>query len=152
MKLTTTLAKIRACSPCSNGYTKLVKHLGGIEAYGADTPINLLTILASNGVQDMLWCLRAVNEDGKRAASMLAIEFAAEALPIFEKRYPDDLRPRQCIQAVRDYLAGKIDVATLRQARSAAAAAAAADAAYAAYARAKAVARQADIIRSILEE
>ena len=157
MKLTTTLAKIRACSPCESGYTKLVKHLGGVKAYGADTPINLLTILTSNGVPDMLWCLRATNEeDGKRIASQLAIEFAAEVLPIFERRYPDDLRPRQAIQAARDYLAGKIDVAALRQARSAAAAAAAAAAyaaaAAAAAARAKAVSRQADIIKSILEE
>ncbi|MDD9866683.1 MAG: hypothetical protein OXS32_10065, partial [Verrucomicrobiales bacterium] len=57
MMITTTLAKIRAASPCESGYRKLVKHLGGVTAYGQDTPINLSTILSSNGLDDALWCL-----------------------------------------------------------------------------------------------
>jgi len=141
MKLTTTLAKIRACSPCTSGWQTLLKHLGKTEADNDE--INLLTILKSNGVQDMLWCLRATNEDSKKIASQLAIEFAEQALPIFEKRYPNDKRPRNAIQGARDYLAGKIDLATLRNLRAYAYAAyaayaAAAYAAYAAYAAADA--------------
>ena len=93
MKLTTTLNKIRACSPCASGWRTLVKHLG--EDFDPDAEINLLTILESNGVADMLWTLRATDQDSKRVASQLAIEFAEQALPIFEKRRPNDERPRK---------------------------------------------------------
>ena len=52
MKLTTTLNKIRACSPCASGWRTLVKHLG--EDFDPNAEINLLTVLESNGVADML--------------------------------------------------------------------------------------------------
>jgi len=129
MKLTTTLARIRTCSPCTSGWKTLNKFLG--EGFDHDTEINLLTILESNGVADMLWCLRATVQDAKSVASQLAIEFAEQALPIFESRSPNDLRPRQAIQAARDFAAGKITKDEL--AAYAAYAADAADAAYAAY-------------------
>jgi len=187
MRLTTTLNLIRKAGPCGirpnkdgtlSGYLKLLQHVG--DNYDADAEINLLTILESNGVQDTLWCLRATVQDSKRIAAQLAIEFAAEVLPIFEARYPNDTRVRDCIQGARDYLEGKItleELLVLRRAAYAAAAyaayayAAAAGAAAAAYAAAYAVAadayayayaaadarnkmgkRQADIIRSILEQ
>lgn len=163
MKLTTTLNKIRACSPCTSGWKTLLTYLGKTEA--DDAEINLLTVLESNGVPDMLWCLRATTEDSKRIASQLAIEFAEQALPIFEKRKPDDNRPRAAIQAARDFLDGTIGIEELRKAHAdasyayAAYAADAADAAYAAYASyayadadaGKARAKQAEIIKMILE-
>ena len=63
----TTLRKIRAAGPCGMwlkngqrvGYLKLRHHLG--KGYGDDTPIDIATILDSNGVEDALWCLRAVD-------------------------------------------------------------------------------------------
>ena len=128
MKLTTTLNKIRACSPCTSGWQTLLKHVG--KDFDPDAEINLLTILESNGVADMLWSLRAT-QDSKRIASQLAIEFAEQALPLFEKRRPNDERPRKAIQAARDYLDGKISLEQLRASRQAGAAAA-----YAAYAAA----------------
>ena len=163
MKLTTTLNKIRARSPCTSGWKKLLSRLG--TDFNLDAEINLLTVLESNGVADMLWTLRATEQYSKRIASQLAIEFAEQALPIFEERLPNDLRPRQAIQAARDYLDGTIDLAALRKAHAAAASYAAAayaasysaDAtAYAAaapYAAAREKARQtqAEIIRMILE-
>ncbi len=140
MKLTTTLNKIRACSPCTSGWKTLLTYLGKTEA--DDAEINLLTVLESNGVPDMLWCLRATTEDSKRIASQLAIEFAEQALPIFEKRKPDDNRPRAAIQAARDFLDGTIGIEELRKAHADAAYAYAAYAdaayAYAAYADADA--------------
>ena len=142
MKLTTTLSRIRGHSPCSDGWKKLVKHLGGIDAFGEDTPINLLTILESNGVQDMLWSLRATIEDSKPVSSQLAVAFAEEVMPIFEARYPNDKRPRNAIQAAKDFASGKISMQEVRAAADAAA--------YAADAREKAHARQADIIRGML--
>jgi hypothetical protein len=54
----TTLNKIRAKSPCFDGWSKLLKYLGKTKA--DDEPLSLLTILNSNGVEDTIWCFRAV--------------------------------------------------------------------------------------------
>ena len=116
MKLTTTLNKIRACGPCASGWKTILKHVG--EDFDQDAEINLLTILESNGVADMLWTLRATDQDSKRIASQLAIEFAEQTLLIFEKRSPNDARPRNAIQAARDYRDGKISLEELRACRS----------------------------------
>ena len=63
----TTLRKIRAAFPCGMqledgqrvGYLKLRHYLG--KGYGDDTPVDIATILDSNGLDDALWCLRAVD-------------------------------------------------------------------------------------------
>ena len=63
----TTLRKIRAAGPCGMrlddgqrfGYLKLRHYLG--KGYGDDTPVDIATILESNGMADALWCLRAVD-------------------------------------------------------------------------------------------
>ena len=55
----TTLNKIRDHSPCRDGWEKLLKHLGKNKA--DDELLSLLTILDSNGLDDALWCLRAVD-------------------------------------------------------------------------------------------
>ena len=55
----TTLNKIRVHGPCSDGWAKLLRHLGKTQA--DDEPVSLLTILDSNGPDDALWCLRAVD-------------------------------------------------------------------------------------------
>ena len=54
----TTLNKIREHSPCTDGWEKLLKHLGKTQA--DDEPLSILTILDSNGLNDAIWCLRAV--------------------------------------------------------------------------------------------
>jgi len=55
----TTLNKIRSHGPCPDGWTKLLKNLGKTKA--DDEPIAITTILESNGIDDALWCLRAVD-------------------------------------------------------------------------------------------
>jgi len=55
----TTLNRIREHSPCSNGWAKLLRYLGKTQA--DDEPLALATILESNGLDDALWCLRAVD-------------------------------------------------------------------------------------------
>ena len=66
----TTLNKIRSHGPCPDGWTKLLRHLGKTQA--DDEPVSLLTILDSNGLDDALWCLRAV--DGhKREMRLYAV-------------------------------------------------------------------------------
>ena len=129
--LHTTFNLLRKHEACTEGYRKLAKHLGGVEGYGADKPINLMVILESNGVDDMLWCLRATQEDAETVSRRLAIQFAERALPIFEKHVPGDSRPRDAIIAAKRFLEQEIELETLLKAR-AAARAAARDAAWAA--------------------
>ena len=59
----TTLNAIRAQGPCTEGWKKLLSHLGKTEA--DDEPLSLLTILDSNGLTDALWAFRAVKGYGR---------------------------------------------------------------------------------------
>ena len=54
----TTLNAIREHGPCADGWTTLLRHLGKTQA--DDEPLSIVTILDSNGLDDALWCLRAV--------------------------------------------------------------------------------------------
>ena len=95
---TTTLNAIRAASPCHDGWTKLLKHLGKTSA--DDEPLPLLTVLDSNGLDDALWVL-----DNTKCDPRLARHFGAwcaeQVLPIFEAAYPNDMRPRNAIAVAR---------------------------------------------------
>ena len=146
--LTTTFELLRKADACTEGYRTLAKHLGGVGKYGADTPIDLLTILDSNGPMDTLWCLRATQQesDALKVARLFAIDCAERVLPIWEAKHPNDQRPRLAIQAAKDFMAGKI---TREALRAAAYAAAAADA-YA-YARTNEQEKQAATLRRLLE-
>ena len=129
---TTTFAELMKHGACTDGYKKLAKSLGGVKKYGDKTPINLLSILASNGVDDCLWSLRAVDHpDRDRISRYIACDCADAVLYIYERDYPNDNRPRLAIQAGRDFADGKITAAA-RDAAWAAARAAAGAAAWAA--------------------
>jgi hypothetical protein len=95
----TTLNAIRAASPCHDGWTKLLKHLGKTSA--DDQPLPLLTVLDSNGLEDALWVL-----DNTKCDSRLARHFGAwcaeQVLPIFEADCPNDIRPHNAIAVARD--------------------------------------------------
>ena len=54
----TTLNKIKAHQPCKTGWGKLLKHLGKTKS--DDEPLSLLTVLDSNGLDDAIWCMRAI--------------------------------------------------------------------------------------------
>ena len=56
MTITTTLNQIRAKSPCKEGWTKLLSTLG--KTAGDDEPLPFSVIVASNGLDDALWCCR----------------------------------------------------------------------------------------------
>jgi hypothetical protein len=55
--ITTTLNRIREHSPCAGGWRKLLAHLGKNKP--DDEPLPYAVILASNGLDDALWCCRA---------------------------------------------------------------------------------------------
>ena len=88
----------------------------------------------------MLWlCGRMAGETGwptRQELVLAACACAETVLPLFEKKYPNDDRPRKAIEAARGWARGAEVVATVRSAAAAAYAAAAA--AYAAYAAAAA--------------
>ena len=118
---TTTLAAIRAKSPCHDGWKKLLAHLGKTAA--DDEPLHLLTILDSNGLDDALWVLQYTGCD-ERLARHFGAWCAEQVLHHFEVDRPDDARPRDAIAMARN------DAATSEE--RAAAWAAARDAAWAA--------------------
>lgn len=63
MAITTTLNRIRAHSPCQEGWEKLLKGLG--KAKADDEPLPYSTIAKINGLDDALWCCRAEPEQWK---------------------------------------------------------------------------------------
>ncbi len=62
-QLCTTLNAIRAHSPCSDGWGKLLAHLG--KTGPDDEPLPFSVIVESNGIDDALWCCRAAPEHGR---------------------------------------------------------------------------------------
>jgi len=130
---TTTLNRIRAASPCRDGWAELLKHLGKTEA--DDEPLSLLTVLNSNGLDDALWVLSHAMPDDRLARHFQAW-CADQVLHLFEAEYPDDSRVRDQIDMLRN------DTATDDQ-REAAMAAAWSAARAAAGAAARAAARAA---------
>ena len=143
--LHTTLNRLKAADACAPRYEHLLKCLGGTK-FDHDAPINLLTILEHNGVEDCLWALCATVEDCDVVARLMAADFAEVALPIFERERPHDLRPRHAIEAARAFTRGEItreQLASAWYAAGDAALAAAGAAARAAGDAAKAAARAA---------
>jgi hypothetical protein len=114
--MNTTLKAIKKHVPCTDGWHNLLKHLGKTEA--DNEPLSILTILESNGIDDALWALRAV-EGKDREIRLMAADFAESVLHIFEAKYPTDDRPRKAIQATRDYTNGLITLEQLNAAGAA---------------------------------
>jgi hypothetical protein len=61
--LTTTLNRIRAHSPCHDGWGKLLRGLGKLAA--DDEPLPFARIVEINGIEDALWCCRAEPQHDK---------------------------------------------------------------------------------------
>jgi hypothetical protein len=141
----TTLNKIREQEPCKDGWTKLLKHLGKTQADDVEVP--LLTILESNGLDDTLWCLRAV--DGfEKEKRLLAVAFAREVQHLMKD--PRSIAALDVAErfargeATTEELKAASDAAYAARANAAYAAAYAADAYADAYAAAYATANAAD--------
>lgn len=135
MILYTTLTEIKKHNPCSDGYKRLLKYIG--TDYPIDQPIDILTILQSNGLDDTTWVLRAAmpEADRDRISRLFACDCAEAVRPLYEEKYPNDNRPRKAIEVARRYALGQATKDELKEASDAAAAAvgsadAAADAAY----------------------
>ena len=97
-KSTTTLAAIRAASPCESGWKKLLAALGKTKA--DSEPLDLLTVLNSNGLDDALWVMSFAMPDARLARHFQAW-CAEQVLHIFEAVCPDDRRVRDQIKMLR---------------------------------------------------
>ena len=98
-----TLNMIRAKSPCRDGWAKLLKHLGKTD--GDDEPLPLAIVLASNGLDDALWCLQALPSKWDGPMRLLACDFAEMELPFVT--HGED-RPRLAIESARGFAAGTV--------------------------------------------
>ncbi len=133
--LTTTLLEIEAKDPCASGWKKLLQGLNKEKA--DDEPLTIKTILGINGIEDAVWALCVFDY---KDYCLFNADVAESVLHIFEKRHPNNDRPRKAIAAARDYHAGRITqeelstAAYVASAADVAAADAAADADVAVYA------------------
>ncbi len=117
----TTLNKIKSHVPCEDGWEKLLLSMGKTSA--DDDSVSIKHIIHSNGIEDAIWALRSV--DGhNREIRLFAAWCAEQSLHVYERDYPNDMRPRLAIKAARDYANGIITKERLNAARAAAEAAA----------------------------
>ena len=126
----TTLNAIRACAPCASGWAKLLSHLGKTRA--DNKPLSLITILDSNGLDDALWALRAVegHDREKRLYAVWCVRQVEHLLT--DQRSRDALEVSERFargRATREELAAACDTAAAAARDAAWAAAAARDAA-----------------------
>jgi hypothetical protein len=96
---TTTLNRIREAGPCREGWEKLLAHLGKTKA--DDEPLQLMTVLDSNGLDDALWVLSYAMPDDRLARHFQAW-CAEQVLHIFEAERPNDMRVRDQIAMLRN--------------------------------------------------
>jgi len=96
---TTTLNRIRAAKPCKDGWEKLLSHLGKTSA--DDEPLQLLTVINSNGFDDALWVLSFAMPCDRLARHFQAW-CADQVLHIFENEHLGDDRVREQIAMLRN--------------------------------------------------
>ncbi len=102
----TTLKQLREVNACTERYTFLRKAIG--PKYGDKKPITMTQILDLNGMDDCLWAIfHTQNGAGEKLLRLFACDCAEHVLPIFEKKYPKDARPRECIAVARRYANGE---------------------------------------------
>ena len=96
---TTTLSRIREAQPCRKGWEKLLAHLGKTKA--DDEPLQLMTVLDSNGLDDALWVMSYAMPNVRLARHFQAW-CAEQVLHIFEAERPTDTRVRAKIAMLRN--------------------------------------------------
>ena len=99
--LTTTFRELHDRALCLRSYRKLAKDLGGIRAYGRDTPIALTYVLDVCGFAESLEALQDLETscDFIRELSLLACDYAERVKTAKPSR--DDSLPQRMIEAAR---------------------------------------------------
>jgi hypothetical protein len=94
----TTLNEIREEGPCVDGWEELLAHLGKTKA--DDEPLELLTILESNGLDYAIWCLQVKSLN--RLSRHFEAWSAEQLLHHSENERPGDARIRDLIAMLRN--------------------------------------------------
>src|SRR3990167_6550560 len=122
--LTTTFERLHNAGACVEGYSKLAHALGGVEKYGRTTSIPLSLIVISNGLDDALWATRAVPPEQvaecEKVLRLFLADSAERVLPLYERWYPLDTRPRRAIETARRFARGDATALELAEAETAA--------------------------------
>lgn len=95
---TTTLNHIRDAHPCAEGWRRLRTYLG--TDFSDDAPLDVLTVLDSNGLEDALWVVNTLPD--KKLAQHFQAWCAEQVLHIFEADRPNDIRVRDQITILRN--------------------------------------------------
>ena len=112
----TTLNAIRKHEPCADGWEKLLTYLGKTKA--DDEPLAITTIIDSNGLDDAIWCLQAV-EGYDKEIRLYAVWCARQVQHLLT-----DQRSLDALDVAERYANGDATDAELTAARDAAWAAA----------------------------
>ena len=110
--MTTTLNKIREHNPCKSGWETLLKSLNKTKP--DDEPIAISHIIESNGLDDAIWCLRAV-EGHDREIRLFAVFCARQVEHLLT-----DQRSIEAINTAERYANGEATKYELEAAYSAA--------------------------------
>jgi hypothetical protein len=119
MKYAVTANQLRAHDPCPEGLA-LLETISAELSLDPDQPVDFNTVLDRGGFRYAVWALRTQPAE---LSQRVSIRFAKLTLPVWEAQYPDDLRPRQAIEAATACVADP-SAANLRAAAHAAHAAA----------------------------
>jgi len=131
-RLTTTVRRLIDAKACEPRLAHLLialgiasRHLSREQALDTlsptqlDAPINLLTVLEHNGVDDCLWVLCATEQNCDVVARLMAADFAEQALPAFEAYWSGNRTMRDGIAVARAYAIGRATDAERISARAA---------------------------------
>lgn len=99
----TTLKEIEKYQPCADGWRNLLNGLGKKQA--DDDPITFMKILENNGIENAVWVLRVLPF---KEQAMFRADVAASALSVFEKKCPNDNRPRKAIETLKMFARGEV--------------------------------------------
>jgi hypothetical protein len=97
-----TLQQIRDQSPCTEGWTKLLKSLGNPPM---GTVISLGDVAKSNDAADAWWCVRALDWSDMAVRRQVV----AAVMPSVERaaKHTTDKRVHDCIAVIHDWIAGR---------------------------------------------
>ncbi len=117
-KLTFTVGDVVSSDPCLDGLDRMTRGLG---VFTGTTELSLLTA-TENNVGDLLWGLKftKLSElEQKIIAVKVAVFAARKVLHIFEAEWPNDLRPRQAIEAAEACVLAEFSFESMGAARTA---------------------------------
>lgn len=116
MTWTTTLKKLRDAESevCKDVYRKLARRMGGVRAYGEDTPIHLKVVFESCGFDDAVECLRTVRGHDREVA-LFNVACARRV-----QHLVDDKKSIRALNVAESYARGDASLEDLESARDAA--------------------------------